>query len=397
MNDARKQLMNTALFHTVTVTPRPTAEVDCYDIYIEVKERWYVFPVPYFKPADRNLNQWLFEKNGDLARVNFGAKLMYNNVTGRNDKLRATMIFGYTKQLGLSYSIPYIDKKMQWGMYTGFVYGKAHEMNYNTVGDKQVFVSQPGYIRSFFNANLAFTYRRAIRAKHHFGINFTTEQVADTVMKLNPYYFKEGRNSIGYPTFYYTLDYFDLDYIPYPTQGYATRISFSKSGINHNIDLWQLHAKGSAYWPINSKSFFNLNLYGGIKFPFKQPWFVQRFLGYGDVFLQGYEYYVIDGVAGGYGKLTLARELLNLNIPSPHTKRKIFPEKIPFRVYGKIYGNAGYVYNPQPGDNDLSNRLLFSGGIGLDIITVYDLAIRLEWSFNQLGQNGLFLHPKTIF
>ena len=29
------------------------------------------------------------------------------------------------------------------------------------------------------------------------------------------------------------------------------------------------------------------------------------FLGYGDVFMQGYEYYVIDGVAGGYLKTTL--------------------------------------------------------------------------------------------
>jgi hypothetical protein len=41
--------------------------------------------------------------------------------------------------------------------------------------------------------------------------------------------------------------------------------------------------------------------------------------------------------------------------------------------------------------------MLYSGGLGIDIITFYDVVIKLEWSFNQLGQNGLFLHRKTIF
>jgi outer membrane protein assembly factor BamA len=397
LEDGRKQLMNTSLFHSVSITPRESFESGCYDIIIEVKERWYIFPVPYFKPADRNLNQWLFENHADLRRINYGAKLVYNNVTGRNDKLRATIINGYTQQLGLTYNQAYFDRKMHWGMSTGLLYGRAREMNYNTVGDKQVFLKEPEFVRSFLNANLAVSYRRAIRTRHNFGINFTWEKVADTIVALNPSYFKTGRKSIGYPTFYYTLDYFNLDYIPYPTDGFALRVSLSKSGVDPSINLWQLHAKGSAYWPLGSKSFINLNLYGGIKLPFHQPYFLQRFLGYGDVFLQGYEYYVIDGTAGGYTKLTLARELFKGNINYGRKKKKMLPDSIPFRIYGKIYGNAGYVYNPQPGNSDLSNRFLFSGGIGLDIITIYDLCVRLEWSFNQLGQNGLFLHPKTLF
>jgi hypothetical protein len=112
--------------------------------------------------------------------------------------------------------------------------------------------------------------------------------------------------------------------------------------------------------------------------------------------MQGYEYYVIDGVAGGYSKLSFSRELFNtsINIPSQTIKRL---NHIPFRAYAKVYGNAGYIYNPQAGKNPLSNKVIFSGGFGLDIVTFYDFIIKLEWSFNQLGQNGLYLHRRDYF
>ncbi len=84
---AREQLMNTALFHDVVVALK-SFEGYNVDILIEVKERWYFFPIPYFKPVDRNFNQWLVEQKASLNRVNYGIKLLYNNVTGRNDKLR---------------------------------------------------------------------------------------------------------------------------------------------------------------------------------------------------------------------------------------------------------------------------------------------------------------------
>jgi len=105
---------------------------------------------------------------------------------------------------------------------------------------------------------------------------------------------------------------------------------------------------------------------------------------------------VVDGVAGGFLKTTLGREVLNFSIRIPPRKGKE-AERIPVRIFGKIYGNSGYVYNPEPGENNLSNRLLNSAGIGIDILTFYDVTFRFEYSFNQLGQNGLYLHRKTIF
>lgn len=391
----RRQLMNTTLFHEAIISLK-RAEGYNVDVLVQVKERWYIFPIPYFKPVDRNLNQWLVEQKASLKRVNYGLKLMYNNVTGRNDKLRFWLISGYTRQFSFNYDRLYFDKQMKWGFNTGFNMGKNREINYNSVDNKQVFYRDEDYVRKFMNFYGELTYRRAIRTRHRIGLAYTREEVADTVLKLNPGYFPSSRRRIEYPELYYTMTYYYLDYIPYPTKGYAAEVTLAKKGINKATNLWQLSAKGSGNWPTGKKSFFSLNAFGILKLPFRQPYYHQRLLGYSDVFLQGYEYYVVDGSAGGYLKASFTRKLFNFDIQLPGT-RKLAPKRIPFNFYGRIYGNTGYIYNPYPGDNYLSNKMLYSAGVGLDITSIYDFTLKLEWSFNQLGQNGLFLHRKTIF
>lgn len=391
----RRQLMNTALFHEVVVSLKRSEGYEV-DVQVQVKERWFIFPIPYFKPVDRNLNQWLFEQKASLKRVNYGIKLMYNNVTGRNDKLRFWLISGYTRQFSFSYDRLYFDKQMKWGINTGFNIGKNREMNYNSEEGKQVFFRSDDYIRKFMNVYSELTYRRAIRTRHRFGIAYTREDVADTILKLNPYYFQSGRRRIEYPELYYTMTYYDLDYIPYPTRGYAAEVTLSKKGINKAVNLWQLSVKGSGNWPVSNKTFFSLNVFGTVKLPFTQPYYNQRLLGYSDIFMQGYEYYVVDGAAGGYLKASVTRKLFDFDIRIPGT-RNLAPRRIPFNIYGKIYGNTGYVYNPYPGDRFLANQMLYSTGFGIDITTIYDFTMKLEWSFNQIGQNGLFLHRKSVF
>ena len=57
----RQQLMNTSLFVDVEVTIA-LQQNNLVFIDVKVKERWYLFPLPYFKLIDRNLNQWWVEQ-----------------------------------------------------------------------------------------------------------------------------------------------------------------------------------------------------------------------------------------------------------------------------------------------------------------------------------------------
>lgn len=395
--DARRQLMNTALFHSVVVAAE-SFESTTVNIVITVKERWYLFPAPYLKPVDRNLNQWIIQQKARLDRVDYGGKLYYYNATGRNDKLKMTYIDGYSKQVSLSYDRLYIDNRMKWGMRVGFNFGRSREFNYNTIGDKQAFFKDPDNFTSRFStvyANL--TYRRAIRTTHSFGISYSATKIADTIRSLNPHYYNHGSTNIRVPGIFYSMGHYNLDFNPYPTKGYAAELSFGKRGFDKHFNSWELSAKGFGSWHMTPKTFFSATIYGGIKLPFDQPYVNHRFFGYGDTFLHGYEYYVVDGVAGGYFKTSLNTEFLNFRIRIPPIKKGKEASYIPFRFIGKIFGNTGYVYNPEPGGNILPNRMLYTGGIGLDIVSFYDLVFKIEWSFNQLGENGIFLHRKSIF
>jgi hypothetical protein len=274
--------------------------------------------------------------------------------------------------------------------------GRNRELNYNTVNNKQLFLKTDDYIRSFFSATAELTYRRAIYTRHRFGIGYSMDQIEDTALKRNPDYFNYEKNRVQFPELYYNMTYYNVDYIPYPTRGFAAEVMITKKGFSKFFNLTQLTTKGSANWPTGKRSFFSLNAYAALKLPFSQPYYNQRLIGYNDVYMQGYEYYVIDGVAGGYLKASFAKKLVKFNVKVPATK-KIAPQKIPFNIYARVYGNTGYTYHPDPATNGLSNKMLYSAGMGIDITTIYDFTFRIDWSFNQLGQNGIFLHKKAVF
>jgi len=92
----------------------------------------------------------------------------------------------------------------------------------------------------------------------------------------------------------------------------------------------------------------------------------------------------------------LTRPVFTAHIHLPSNRFKSL-SRIPIRLYAKTFANAGYVYNTMAGENQLTNKFLYSGGVGLDIVTYNDFVIKIEWSFNRLGQNGLYLHQRNDF
>ena len=71
--------------------------------------------------------------------------------------------------------------------------------------------------------------------------------------------------------------------------------------------------------------------------------------------------------------------------------------EIPFRFYLKGYADVGYVHNKfNTTGNIFSNKLLYTGGFGLDILTIYDIVLRFEYSFNQLNERAFFFHKNDF-
>lgn len=392
--ESRKRLMNTGMFLDVTVTLSSLRGYEAY-VKIDLRERWYIYPLPFVRMIDRSFGQWMKDRGMDFGRVNYGLRFTHKNFTGRNDRFSLNFTNGYTKAIGFSYHGLFLDKKMKWSASLGAAKGENKEIIYKTERNKQLAFKDEDFVYSYFNAFAEVRYRPAIFTTHRFGFRYSSQQVDDTIMAINPSYSFNHR-TIRQPELYYSMDYFNVDFIPYPTKGLIANVSVSKRGFQRPLNVWQLNVKTSASWPLTPKSFFNLRTAGMLKLPFRQPDLNKSLIGFNDMYLQGYEYFVIDGVAGAYSKATLARQLFstNIGIPSERFRRL---NHIPLRAYAKVYGNVGYVYNPRPGDNPLANRTLVSGGVGIDIITFYDFIIKLEWSFNQIGQNGLNLHRRDYF
>ena len=389
---AKKQLMNTTLFQDVVVSLNGI-QGEGATILISVKERWYIFPIPFIKVVDKSLQDWVQNQNMDLKRVKYGVKFKHKNFTGRNDKLEVNLSNGYTKQIAIRYASLPMDKNLRWSSNFSIAYGKNRDINYATANNRQVtYKKSDQFVHTFFNSSLEFSYRPAIKTKHTFGIGYNFENVTDTVFKLSPA-FSFQKNNIRYPELFYQMQYFDVDFIPYPTKGYAAQVLLEKKGFCKEFNLLQLTARSSATWPLSSKYFFNLRLAGVIKLPFKQPYITQGFIGQNNVYLQGYEDYMIDGVAGGFTKATFSRAIINTKVRMTSKKIKRLND-FPVRVYGKVFGNTGYIYNQHRSTNTLNNTLLYSGGIGLDVVLFYDFIFKLEWSFNSLKQNGLYLHDR---
>jgi outer membrane protein assembly factor BamA len=388
---AKVQLLNTTLFETVTVS-LVSLEKDGASVLVSVKERWYFFPMPFADVVDNSLQEW--SKHMDFNRINYGVKLKHKNISGLNDRLYLDLVNGYTKGVSLRYEGLPLDYNLNWSASFCFSSGMNRDLAYNTINDKQVaFNGGDRFVYSYTHTGLSVSYRPAIKTTHSIGLSYHTEKFMDTISQLNDH-FMNNKTSVSYPELYYNMQYQDLNFRPYPTKGYAANILFQKKGWNVPLNVWQLTARTAAYKELNTKYFLHAGLTGVIKLPFDQPWSQKQFVGHNNMFLQGYEEYVIDGVAGGFGKASINRSLVNRHFSIPS---RIFQRinDIPIRIYGKFFGNAGYIYNKLPGDNSLNNRMLYSGGIGLDVVLFYDVIFRFEYSINHLGQNGLYLHDRN--
>lgn len=397
---AKEQLMNTTLFVDVDVfvstniqTPLKRQAV----VTISVKERWYLFPVPYFKLIDRNFNQWWVEQKRSLDRVNYGVKFIQNNFTGRNDNLDIWLITGYNNQISFRYQLPFIDKKLKSGLNMGFAYATQKELNYATADNKQQFFRKDSVMRETVRFDVTYSYRPDVKQRHYFRLAYNKEHIADTILQLNPNYLPNNASRIQFVDFTYQFKYYNVDYIPYPTRGWMMDAFLNARVLHKNADLWQASARVAYVIPVTpGKRFIHLEGIGVVRSPANNIFINQRMIGYGYTQMRGLEYNVVDGSAAGILKTTFHQRALSLILQNPVSSKT--HDRIPIRIFLKAYADVGYGYNRfAQGSNTLNNTLLRSWGVGIDIVSIYDFVFKIEYSMNQLGREGVYLHSRNDF
>jgi hypothetical protein len=325
---------------------------------------------------------------------------VHYNLSGRRDRLRIHLLNGYTRTIDLSYSAPYSNPALTTGFSANTGYFQNREMVYKTsFNNEQLFYKKPHFVRNSWNLGASYSIRKEIKKSHYFGISYTHLNVDDSIIseKYNPNFFNKPVSKIGFVDMDYTLQYIDVNNVLYPLTGISGNINLSKRGLGFTggVNLFSIRGELNKYWSLGKKWYASTQLQANIKLPFHQAYINRQALGYGKAYLRGLEYSIIDGVAYVLSKYNLKRELFNFTVPFLK-KSKIF-NTIPFHIYAKTYADFGFSYIKKEFASRLNNKFLYSGGFGIDVVTFYDIQLRFEYSFNQLGQNKLFLHNEKGF
>ena len=396
---SKENLLNTSLFNYVTISLIDVSEHE-KQVLVMLEERWYWWPFIIFEQADRNLSA--FFNDGDWSRINYGLMLLNNNFRGRAETLKVKFRLGYKQQFQLLYDVPYLTADKKHGLAVQLSLYRQHETRYATDSCKpQYFRDNSKFVIKNQDLYLFYTYRPKFDVRHIITLGYNHINVADTIVRLNNDYFGFESDHSQYLTMSYTFDWDTRDYKFYPLKGHNVTFELGKIGMN----LLDNEIDGSWYSRLAAYKYFDLGhrFYAGIgglaKYsPDKpQPYYTERALGYED-YLRGFEYYVIDGQRFATGRAFAKFAIVPMRIKKIDGWSWDEFNKVHYSFYLNMFVDAGYVDDARVGTNNyLSNKLLTSAGIGLDMITYYDIVFRLEGTLSRQGKSGMYVHVLKAF
>lgn len=391
VNRSRQQLLNLFLFNQVSIS------ADSGNVFVEVKERWYYWPIPELDYADRNFNQWWLSK--DPKRLIYGVNLMAYNLRGRNETMTLSLISGYTKQAGISYKIPYFNQKHTWGLQVAAAYSSNREVWYKTADDKVRFFrdNDQELIRQF-KSEISFTNRPKFYSYHqpYVGLRYAT--VKDTVLSaaVNPQFLLDSnkRQMEVYLGYQYTYD--KRDFKGYPMQGWLLKVN-AEAGqfmLGGSLSTLAMRLSASKYQKLSKRWYAAANFTGRVYSNSRPQYTRVQALGYGKDYIRGYELKVIDGNHFALGKIEIKYKLFDHTFPFFKTLRGY--EQLPVTLFLTAFTDGAYVNNNDKQLADLNRNLLPNSfqqgkGIGLNVVMYYDYVTRLEYTYDKQMKARFYL------
>ena len=405
--NSKNLLINTNLFVTAEVKWTEVRRKHV-TVSVIVSEKWYIWPIPFFELADRNYKQWA-DKEYALNRTNYGLYLFMYNFRGRNETLKLSFINGYTRNYGIQYTVPFLDKTGKYGLDVSASYKQNKEIWYLTRNDSLQFYKnfEKTLIQRSEN-RIAFLTRRNNFATERWEIEYNFIKISDTIdtKSLNPDFLLSGtkQNEIFLK---HIFIYEKRDNKYYPLKGFYFKNEVALGTIKGDtvsIEMIKEAAEAGIYREIYKKVYLSAFVKARLAnepLPFI-PYNNFKAFGYKD-FVRGYEQYVVDGHAFMLAKLNLKFALIHqymLKTPVKLNKKNF---RLPLGVYLNMYSDWGKVYNNQWQDNKtiynntLIKKDLVGYGAGLDMLFLNDKIFRFEYSLNILGDKNFNLHFEKTF
>ena len=398
---ATNHLNNTSIFNYVYVDyiPDTLDRDDCQlcIVTIEVEERWYFWPEVRLKFEDRNLSSWLQEK--DISRITIGWGMRVDNVFGLRHTLSANHYFGYQKGFRMSYSNIALDKKRTRMLGISVVYLFNKTMNVISDDNKVVYFKDPeNYLDKTFESVINYVYRPGIRNTHIITAGYRKSNIGDTVLHINKNYWGSERLSNGTFTATYSYNHEHRNFIAYPTKGYyaGTEVKGATAD-NLNFFYGSVNLKLQYYKELFPRWYWSSRLNAGSTFKNKKAYLYDQHVGYDEKNITGYDYYVIDGQHFSILNNDIRYCLMPQRVFQIGSSEKVSKfRKIHFTLYAKLSYDIGYVDNKyRRVTNTLANTFLWGSGVGLDLVTYYDIVLNCNYALNKMGQGAFYFGIKA--
>lgn len=392
---SRMNVYNTLLFESVEIH-KLMSDSSSLDVLIKLEERWYVWPSFRLKPVDRNLRDWWVNRDKDISRVSLGPKLDIYNVGGRKEALKFIGLFGFDRRFLTQYTIPYLDKKQQHGVTVGGRYiiskdVKFDNYNHRTWNLKDTLGEVTSVNKEEYSGYIEYRFRPSFYDYHYLTLDAYFMKISDLMVELNPNFYGDGRTRQNTINFFYTYIRDKRNNRNYPLTGYYLLGQYQKIGLGiyKDVNLNKLSFNTQYYKDLQHKWYFSTSLAGQISTVKNVPYYNRTEFGEGTYYVRGFEEFVIQGPHNILIRNSLKYQLLNAKV---RLNEKAMPlkkfRKLPFQIYPKVFLDYGYVFNYP--DNEVSSRLadtsIYSIGLGLDLVMLYDMTLRLETTYNSEGK-----------
>jgi outer membrane protein assembly factor BamA len=366
----------------------PDGATSCV-VMISVEERWYLWPLFDVKLEDRNLSSWV--KKMDAKRITYDVGGKMDNLWGLGHKFTLQGSFGYEQGITAYYSNIALNQAR-----TSYLNISAYALfnknvDYKTEGDKQQRLKSDHLLKKTEGIKATYIYRPFIRTRHMLSLEYCFSSVNDSVLIANPEYWgvKSRFSRKLILTYSYSLD--QRNYIYYPTTGYylGGSAQLAESN-NYDFIYWNTSIDMQYYKQLGQRWFWGSTLKVSASMKNRASYIYDQALGYETASLTGYDLYVIDGqhyftFNNAIRFCILPKKVVHLHILKKWNK----VNKPHFTIYGTLKFDTGYVWQDHHREtNSLSNSFLFGSGVGIDILTYYDIVINVGYAINKKGTGG---------
>jgi hypothetical protein len=321
---------------------------------------------------------------------------------GLNEKLHATARIGYQKGLLVSYSDIALDRTRRHLFGLSASYNMVYNTAYQTENNEPVYITiHNEAIRKRYATGVNYLYRPGINERHAANLTFEYTSIDDTLISLNRHYWggnKTNRSNINF-TYSYAVDLRDVYF--YPLNGTFLKLTGTMdAALDGSLLTASVYPEFGFYKKLATRWFYAGTLNGKVTVASTEAYLVEKALGYGSAYLRGYEDFVIDGHYFAMMKNTLRFLLLPTKVVEIKWLSAL-PKfnKIHFALYANVFADFGYVHNNHiaSNNNTFENSFLYSGGAGLDLVTYYDIVIRVDYSINKKREGGWYITLITPF